>query len=166
MQICACTPVYGPLEDRSRLMPTLIAHAAEHRLPPFVEPETSRDFLYVDDAVRAFLCAAVLLRPEHYGASFNIGSGRKTTIRALAHLAKQEFALEGGARILDHAAPLLGSRRLVRQSGARGRRSSAGGPRLPSMTGCGAWRAGTRVSRTCRCTSAPPRSARSTASTA
>jgi dolichol-phosphate mannosyltransferase len=83
--------VYGPLEDRSRLIPTLIAHAAEHRLPPFVDPETSRDFLYVDDAVRAFLCAAVLLRPGHYGESFNVGSGRKTTIRELAHLAKQEF---------------------------------------------------------------------------
>ena len=87
--------VYGPLEDRSRLMPTLVAHAAERRLPPFVEPETSRDFMYIDDVVRAFLCAAVMLRPEHYGDSFNIGSGRKTTIRELAHLAKQEFAIEG-----------------------------------------------------------------------
>jgi polyisoprenyl-phosphate glycosyltransferase len=86
--------VYGPLEDRSRLMPTLVAEAAERRLPPFVEPDTSRDFLYVDDAVRAFLCAAVLLRPDHYGASFNVGSGKKTTIRELAYLAKREFALD------------------------------------------------------------------------
>jgi len=86
--------VYGPLEDRSRLIPTLVAQAAARCLPPFVEPETSRDFLYVDDAVRAFLCAAVLLRPDHYGASFNVGSGRKTTIRELAYLAKREFSLE------------------------------------------------------------------------
>ena len=86
--------VYGPLEDRSRLIPTLVAHAAQRRLPPFVDPDTARDFLYVDDAVRAFLCAAVLLRPGHYGASFNIGSGRKTTIRELAFLAKHEFGLE------------------------------------------------------------------------
>ncbi len=86
--------VYGPLEDRSRLIPTLVAHAAQRRLPPFVDPDTARDFLYIDDAVRAFLCAAVLLRPDHYGASFNVGSGRKTTIRELAYLAKREFGLE------------------------------------------------------------------------
>ena len=51
--------VYGPLEDRSRLIPTLVAEAAAQRLPPFVDPDISRDFLYVDDAIRAFLSAAV-----------------------------------------------------------------------------------------------------------
>ena len=86
--------VYGPLEDRSRLIPTLIAQAAERRLPPFVEPDTSRDFVYVEDVSRAFLCAAVRLRPHHYGESFNVGSGQKTTIRDLARLAKNEFHLE------------------------------------------------------------------------
>ena len=86
--------VYGPLEDRSRLMPTLVAAAAARCLPPFVGPDTSRDFLYVDDAVRAFLSAAVLLRPAGYGESFNVGSGVKTTIRELAQLAKQEFGLD------------------------------------------------------------------------
>ena len=86
--------VYGPLEDRSRLIPTLVAEAAARRLPPFVGPDTSRDFLYVDDAVRAFLSAAVLLRPDRYGDSFNVGSGVKTTIRELAHLAKREFRLD------------------------------------------------------------------------
>jgi polyisoprenyl-phosphate glycosyltransferase len=86
--------VYGPLEDRSRLIPTLVAEVAEGRLPPFVEPETSRDFVYVDDVSRAFLRAAALLRPDHYGDSFNVGSGRKTTIREFAYLAKREFDLE------------------------------------------------------------------------
>ena len=85
--------VYGPLEDRSRLIPTLVASAAEGKLPPFVEPETSRDFVYVDDVTRAFLCAAVELRPDQYGRSFNIGSGRKTTIRELAYLAKSQFGI-------------------------------------------------------------------------
>ncbi len=86
--------VYGPLEDRSRLIPTLVALAAEGRLPPFVDPETSRDFVYVDDVARAFLSAAVELRPDHYGTSFNIGSGRKTTIRDLAFLAKAQFHID------------------------------------------------------------------------
>jgi dolichol-phosphate mannosyltransferase len=86
--------VYGPLEDRSRLIPTLVAEAAARRLPPFVGPDTSRDFLYVDDAIRAFLGAAVLLRPDRYGDSFNVGSGIKTTIRDLAYLAKRVFRLD------------------------------------------------------------------------
>jgi polyisoprenyl-phosphate glycosyltransferase len=86
--------VYGPLEDRSRLIPTLVANAADGTLPPFVDPETSRDFIYVDDVTRAFLSAAIELRPDQYGMSFNIGSGRKTTIRELATLAKSQFAIE------------------------------------------------------------------------
>jgi dolichol-phosphate mannosyltransferase len=85
--------VYGPMEDRSRLIPTLVARAAAGELPPFVDPETSRDFVYVDDVTRAFLCAAIHLRPEHYGASFNIGTGHKTTIRDLAFQARTHFAV-------------------------------------------------------------------------
>ncbi len=44
--------------------------------------------------MRAFFGAAVLLRPDQYGDSFNVGSGVKTTIRELAHLAKREFHLD------------------------------------------------------------------------
>lgn len=84
---------YGPYEDRSRLMPTLVAHAVDGHLPPFVHPDTSRDFVYIDDAVEAFLAAAVRLKPERYGESFNIGSGRKTTIRELADVARQVFSV-------------------------------------------------------------------------
>jgi dolichol-phosphate mannosyltransferase len=71
-----------------------VARAAEGQLPPFVDPETSRDFVYVDDVTRAFLCAAVELRPEYYGESFNIGTGRKTTIRELADLARTQFHID------------------------------------------------------------------------
>lgn len=85
--------VYGPMEDRSRLIPSVVAQAAVGHLPPFVDGEISRDFVYVSDAVRAFLCAAVNLRPEQYGESFNIGSGRRTTIRDLAALARQQFGV-------------------------------------------------------------------------
>src|SRR5687768_9060504 len=43
--------VYGPLEEPSRLIPTLIVHGRHGQLPPLVSPNTSRDFVYVDDAV-------------------------------------------------------------------------------------------------------------------
>ena len=40
----------------------------------------SRDFVYIDDVVEAFVDAARELREADYGESFNIGTGRKTTI--------------------------------------------------------------------------------------
>jgi nucleoside-diphosphate-sugar epimerase/glycosyltransferase involved in cell wall biosynthesis len=85
--------VYGPLEDSSRLIPCLIRRAAVGELPEFVSPETSRDFIYVLDAVNAFLMAALELRPEHYGSSLNIGTGRCTTMRQIADVASRVFGL-------------------------------------------------------------------------
>jgi nucleoside-diphosphate-sugar epimerase/glycosyltransferase involved in cell wall biosynthesis len=83
--------VYGPLEDASRLIPNLVKHGLEGRYPPFVSPETSRDFVYVADVCEAFLLAAARLTPELYGESFNIGSGVRTRIRDLAETAREVF---------------------------------------------------------------------------
>lgn len=69
--------VFGPMEDWSRLIPTVVRRGLERAYPEFVHPETSRDFIYVDDACEAFLDAALHLRPECYGESFNIGTGGK-----------------------------------------------------------------------------------------
>jgi polyisoprenyl-phosphate glycosyltransferase len=85
--------VYGPLEDASRLMPNLVKQGLDGRYPPFVSPETSRDFLYVADACEAFLVAATRLTPEIYGESFNIGSGIRTRFRELADTAQSVFAI-------------------------------------------------------------------------
>jgi nucleoside-diphosphate-sugar epimerase/glycosyltransferase involved in cell wall biosynthesis len=86
--------VYGPLEDPSRLIPTLVGHGLKGGLPEFVAPDISRDFVYVDDVVDAFVCAATRLRPEIFGMSFNIGTGRKTTIGELAQTARDAFSVE------------------------------------------------------------------------
>jgi polyisoprenyl-phosphate glycosyltransferase len=83
--------VYGPLEDSSRLVPNLLRHALAGKLPPFVDPNTSRDFLYVDDVCAAFILAATKMQPEFYGESFNIGSGVKTTIADLAKITRSSF---------------------------------------------------------------------------
>ena len=85
--------VYGPLEDPARLIPTLIEHGVQGRFPEFVSPDISRDFVYVDDACAAFVDAALNLRPAEYGESFNIGSGRKTTIHEVAAVAADLFAI-------------------------------------------------------------------------
>lgn len=85
--------IYGPYEDPARLIPTLIAKGVEGELPPFVNPDTSRDFVFIDDAVEAFIDAAGNLAPEYYGDSFNIGSGVKTTIREIVTIAKDLFGI-------------------------------------------------------------------------
>jgi nucleoside-diphosphate-sugar epimerase/glycosyltransferase involved in cell wall biosynthesis len=86
--------VYGPLEDTSRLFPNLIRQALSGRLPPFVDPLTSRDFIYVDDVCDAFILAAAKINPNLYGESFNIGTGIQTTIAELADVAKRVFNIE------------------------------------------------------------------------
>lgn len=71
--------VYGPWEDPSRLIPTLLLQALEGTLPPLVSPTTARDFIHVDDVVEALTRAAG--HPECSGEVFNVGTGVQRTIR-------------------------------------------------------------------------------------
>ena len=85
--------VYGPLEDTSRLMPSMVRAALEGSYPPLVDPETSRDFVYVDDVCGAFILAAARMGPKLFGESLNIGTGKMTTIRKLAEEVRSKFAI-------------------------------------------------------------------------
>lgn len=83
--------VFGPYEEASRLIPTLLSCAKRGLLPPLVNPDISRDFLFIDDlscAIKAIIDRAPALER---GAVFNIGSGRKTTIRELVEHIRSEF---------------------------------------------------------------------------
>jgi polyisoprenyl-phosphate glycosyltransferase len=84
---------YGPFEDSSRLIPTLVRLGLEGKYPPFVNRNISRDFVYIDDVVEAYIDTALNLRESQYGDSFNIGSGQKTTIDNVAHAAAQVFTI-------------------------------------------------------------------------
>jgi polyisoprenyl-phosphate glycosyltransferase len=86
---------YGPLEDASRLIPTLVACGLEGRFPAFVDRDISRDFVYVDDVCEAYLDTAVNLRAPFFGDSFNIGGGHKTTIAEVAKAAAELFSISG-----------------------------------------------------------------------
>lgn len=90
--------VYGPYEDPSRLIPTIIAKAERDELPELVRPDISRDFVYVHDVCEAFIDTTLNLSPEHYGHSFNIGSGECTTIGQLAEEARALFAITAEPR--------------------------------------------------------------------
>jgi dolichol-phosphate mannosyltransferase len=82
---------YGPLEDSSRLVPTLIRFGVQGKYPEFVNPDISRDFAYVDDVCEAFIDVANNLKEQNYGESFNIGTGKKVTIHDVATVAKEIF---------------------------------------------------------------------------
>ncbi len=89
--------LYGPYEDSSRLIPTLAAKIIQGTLPPFVNSKTSRDFMHVDDAAEAFIVVAANIKPRHYGESFNVGTGIKTTIEDLAELTRRKFNINSTA---------------------------------------------------------------------
>ncbi len=85
--------VYGPLEDSSRLIPNLIRHGVSGQYPTFVNPAVSRDFIYVDDVTEAFVDTALYLTKANFGESFNIGTGRETTIGEVAIAAQELFGI-------------------------------------------------------------------------
>jgi UDP-glucose 4-epimerase len=82
--------------------------------PPLVygDGEQTRDFIYVGDVAAANLRALDLLHRSHPSdgapATFNIGTGRETTVNALLG---RLSALAGGARPPQHAPPRAGEQR-------------------------------------------------------
>lgn len=84
---------YGPWEEPNRLIPTLLSEAMRGGLPALVDPDTARDFVYVEDVCEAFIVAAEEVTLPR-GSIFNIGSGRQTTIRDLVEVVEQLFPLE------------------------------------------------------------------------
>jgi nucleoside-diphosphate-sugar epimerase/glycosyltransferase involved in cell wall biosynthesis len=82
---------YGPLEDSSRLIPNIVHFGASGGYPELVDPRVSRDFIYVDDVVQAFVDVGLKLGESDYGESFNIGTGRKTTIGDIVTVSQKLF---------------------------------------------------------------------------
>ena len=86
--------VYGPYEDTSRLVPRLLSEARGGALPPLVDPDISRDYLYVADVCSA--CDALVRRSGNglpAGEIFNIGSGRKTTLAEIVAIVRRTFGV-------------------------------------------------------------------------
>ena len=85
--------VYGPFEEPDRLVPKLIDEGMKGTFPPLVQPEISRDFVYVDDALYATLLAANRIGAIK-GRSLNIASNKKITIRDIAAVIQNIFELK------------------------------------------------------------------------
>lgn len=85
---------YGPWEEPTRLIPTLITYALKESFPELVDEHISRDFIYITDIINALLCTAKHKNKELYGETFNIGTGKKTTIKQLVYLIKDLLHLK------------------------------------------------------------------------
>jgi dolichol-phosphate mannosyltransferase len=85
--------IYGPFEEPDRLIPQLIEKGMKGAYPPLVQPDISRDFVYVDDAIYATLLSANSDFLKTAGKSINIASNKKTTIRDIAFTIKDIFHL-------------------------------------------------------------------------
>ncbi len=93
--------IYGQWEEPDRLIPVMIEKARQGGYPNLVEKDISRDFVYVTDAVEAFVDAALNMNPKLYGNSYNICTGKKTTLEQLVNLVQNEFKIS--------AAPVWGN---------------------------------------------------------
>jgi nucleoside-diphosphate-sugar epimerase len=80
--------VYGPYEEPTRLIPTLILYGLRGELPPLVDPDVVHDFIFIDDVINAYLLAASVSGQES-GAVYNVGTGIQTAIEDVVKLAQQ-----------------------------------------------------------------------------
>lgn len=85
--------IFGPWEERDRLIPSLISNGLQGKYPNLVNRDISRDFVYVDDCTNAFVKAALSACKTHPGVSINIASGVKTTLGDVAKMSQKLFGI-------------------------------------------------------------------------
>ncbi|PWJ56809.1 dolichol-phosphate mannosyltransferase [Dyadobacter jejuensis] len=85
--------IYGAWEEPDRLMSKLIECARAKTLPTLVSPDISRDFVFIDDCVEAFIDAANGIDSKTSGNSYNIATGLKTTIGDLIETTRKTFSI-------------------------------------------------------------------------
>jgi nucleoside-diphosphate-sugar epimerase len=124
--------VYGPFEEPTRLVPTLIRRCLDGEELILVDPTTARDFIYVDDVVEAALRVEQLASCG--GEIINIGTGVQHTLRDVVALVLQHTGARvpcrWGAmppRIWDTATWVAGPEKCERLLGWRARTTLADG---------------------------------------
>lgn len=82
--------IYGAWEEPSRLVPSLVVRGLEGGLPPLVDPDVARDFVFVDDAVSAYILASEKAGP---GEILNVGTGKQMAIGEVVDIARRVLAI-------------------------------------------------------------------------
>lgn len=85
--------VYGAYEDPNRLIPALFRHGLKGELPPLVDPNIARDYVYIDDVCEALLLAASVPTAE-WGAIYNVGTGVQTSLAQVVDAARAVMPIE------------------------------------------------------------------------
>lgn len=85
--------VYGAYEEPTRLMPTLIQYGLKGELPPLVNPDIARDYIYIDDVIDAYLLAATVQNQE-FGSIYNVGTGIQTSLKEVVDVARRVMKIE------------------------------------------------------------------------
>jgi dolichol-phosphate mannosyltransferase len=78
--------IYGPYEEPTRLIPTLIIYGLRGDLPPLVSPGIARDFVYVDEVVEAIIRVATA---DRGGAIYNVCSGVQSSLATVIETARR-----------------------------------------------------------------------------
>ena len=86
--------VYGPYEQPSRFVPSLIARGLRGELPPLADASVARDFIYVDDVCDAFVQVAAK-RGTDPGAVYNVGTGIQSTLADVVEIARRRLPIRG-----------------------------------------------------------------------
>jgi nucleoside-diphosphate-sugar epimerase len=127
--------VYGPWEEPTRLIPTLLLAGLRHRLPPLADPRLARDFIFVDDVCDAFL-SVISNTASAPDAVFNVGTGIQSTLEQVVDLSRRLLGIEQEPRwgsmpnrSWDTTTWVADNRKLVDQVGWRPRHSLEAGLR-------------------------------------
>jgi nucleoside-diphosphate-sugar epimerase len=78
--------VYGPNQRSGSLIPTILSHLREGRLPDLRTPKNSNDFIYVDDVAEAFYKSVERNIPS---GIYNLGSGKSTPVIEVCKIAEK-----------------------------------------------------------------------------
>lgn len=81
---CRLFSVYGPWEQPTRLIPTLLRRCLENQPLEMVPRNTARDFVFVDDVIEALLHFEELDKLS--GEVLNLGTGRQVTMEDIVSL--------------------------------------------------------------------------------
>ena len=94
------TLAYGPGQEQVMFIPSLLGALSRGEKFAMTAGEQTRDFIYVDDLVKAYMLAG--LSSGGFGEIYNIGSGAPCRIADLARMAaklfKKEHLLDIGAK--------------------------------------------------------------------
>ncbi len=105
--VTRCANIYGPGDlHASRLVPELCRAVVRGEAPVIrSDGSPTRDYLYIDDAVRAYLLLGdAAARDDVRGRAFNFGTGREVSVLELVHTMIRVAGVELTPQVLGRAA--------------------------------------------------------------